>query len=200
LPAPSELYDVPLWCNVTVDDSQHVAVAGGMYMLPLNCVHRRLLIRADKSLVRFYKQGVLVKVLPRAPVGGRSFDAADIPEHKRAYALRDEQFLAAQAREHGAAIGDFADRLLEGPAPWTRMRRVSALLSLVRHFGATRVEAECRRAIDVDMTDVDRLKRMLAQPMSPIDDKPTARIIPIARYLRPMSDYALKQIPDKEGE
>jgi transposase len=200
LPAPNEPYDVPLWCSVTVDNSQHVAVAGGLYMLPLDCVRQKLRARADKSLVRFYKRGVLVKVLPRAAVGGRSFSPDDIPEHKRAYALRDEKFLAAQAREHGDTIGDFADRVLEGPAPWTRMRRVSALLSLVRRFGAARVEAECRRAIDVDMSDVDRLRRMLEKPIAQLDDKPTARIIPIARYLRSPSDYALKRNPEKEEE
>ena len=79
-----------------------------------------------------------MKVLPRVAKGERSFCVDDIPEHKRVYAMRDEKFLAEQAREHGAAIGAFAERVLEGPAPWTRMRRVSALLSLVRRFGAER--------------------------------------------------------------
>lgn len=200
LAAPNDPYDVPLWSSVRVDASQHVAIFGALYMLPFDCVRHSLRARADKSLVRFYQRGVLVKVLPRAAVGGRSFDAADIPEHKRAFALRDEQFLAAQAREHGAAIGDFADRVLEGPAPWMRMRRVAALLSLVRRFGAARVEAECQRAIDVDMADVERLKRMIEQPIAPNDGKPNARVIPIARYLRPSTDYALNHHhPEKEG-
>ncbi len=201
LPAPSEPYDVPIWSNVTVDASQHVSVCGALYMLPVDCVRHAIRVRADKSLVRFYDRNILVKVLPRAPVGGRSFDENDIPEHKRAYALRDEKFLAAQARDHGASIGDFAARVLEGPAPWTRMRRVSALLSLVRRFGAARVEAECRRAVEVDMTDIARLRRMLEQPTVPSEDTRNARIIPIARYLRPTSDYALNKLsPEKEGE
>jgi hypothetical protein len=33
-------------------------------------------------------------------------------------------------------IGAFAARLLEDPLPWTRMRRVYALLGLVRKYGA----------------------------------------------------------------
>ena len=200
LPAPQEPYDVPLWFNLRVDATQHVAVAGALYLLPIELRRKRLRIRADKCLVRFYHRGELVKVLPRAPIGGRSFHPEDIPEHKRAYALRDEAFLAEQAREHGAAIGDFADRILEEPAPWTRMRRVSALLALVRRFGAKRVELECRRAVEVDMTNVDRLRRMLEQAPDQIDDKPTARVIPIARYLRPASDYAIKADHDEEGE
>jgi hypothetical protein len=112
--------------------------------------------------------------------------------------MRDEKFLAEQAREHGSAIGSFADLVLEGPAPWTRMRRVSALLSLVRRFGADRVEVECHRAIEVDMSDVDRLRRMLENPTAKTDAIPSARVIPIARYLRPASDYAIK--PKGQGE
>ena len=141
-----------------------------------------------------------MKVLPRVARGERSFSVDDIPEHKRVYAMRDEAFLAEQARELGVAIGDFADRVLEGPAPWTRMRRVSALLSLVRRYGAARVEVQCLRAIEVDMSDVDRLRRMLEQPTAKTDEKPSARVIPIARYLRPASDYAIKIKPEDQGE
>lgn len=196
-PAPEEPYDVPLWATVTVDNTQHIAAFSALYMLPERLVRHRLRARADQKLVRFYERGVLVKVLPRAERGGRSFDVEDIPEHKRAYALRDDRFLAEQAREHGAAIGDFADRLLEGPAPWTRMRRVSALLGLVRRFGKTRVEATCRQALDAEMHDVDRLRRMLEQPCPDPPSTTTTRVIPIARYLRPKNTWA---IPRDEGE
>lgn len=147
---------------------------------------------ADKQLVRFYDRKALVKTLPRAAPGGRSFDEHDIPEEKRAYALRDGAFLAQQARAHSAQIGDYAERLLEGRAPWTRLRRVAALLSLVRRFGIERVNTQCVRALDADMVDVDRLRRMIEQPKA-TDGEPRARIIPIARFLRPASTYALAE-------
>jgi hypothetical protein len=198
-PAPTEPYDIPLWASVTVDHTQHVAAFGALYMLPERMVRNRLRARADQQLVRFYYRNTLIKVLPRAPRGGRSFDKEDIPEHKRAYALRDEAFLAEQARGHAEAIGDFADRLLEGPAPWTRMRRVSALLSLVRRFGKDRVEQACRRALDAQMYDVDRLRRMVEQHSSgnEVQTEHVARIIPIARYLRPANTWAINK---DEGE
>ena len=195
--APTEPYDIPLWATITVDQTQHVAAFGALYMLPQKLVGTRLRARADQQLVRFYHRRVLVKVLPRVGRGQRSFDKEDLPEHKRAYALRDERFLAEQARSHGEAIGDFADCLLEGPAPWTRMRRVSALLGLVRRFGKDRVNQSCRRAVAAQMHNVDRLRRMLEQPTSQDDDTPAVRVVPIARYLRPATTWSIAK---DEGE
>ena len=41
------------------------------------------------------------------------------------------------------------------------MRRVYALLGLVRRYGAARVNDACTIALAADMLDVHRLKRML---------------------------------------
>lgn len=199
-PAPTETYDIPSWATVTVDKTQHVAAFGALYMLPETMRHETLRARADEKLVRFYNRNVLVKILPRVARGQRSFDKEDIPEEKRAYALRDESILAEQARSYSEAIGDFADRLLEGPAPWTRMRQVSSLLNMVRRFGSDRVEQTCRRALAAEMHQIDRLRRMLEQAADNDSDDETkrvARIIPIARYLRPASTWAIDK---KDGE
>jgi hypothetical protein len=81
----------PTWATLTVDQTQHVAFYSGLYMLPED-VRGTVRARADTKLVRFYQRNQLVKVLPRAAPGKRSFDECDIPERKRAYALRDEGF------------------------------------------------------------------------------------------------------------
>jgi hypothetical protein len=64
--------------------------------------------------------------------------------------LRDVHYLARQAEESGASIGLFANRLLEAPPPWTRMRAVYALLGLCRRYGNERVEEACSRALVAD--------------------------------------------------
>jgi hypothetical protein len=142
--------------------------------------------------VCFYDQGILVKTHPRKPPGGRSIDPNDFPPDKSAYAMRDIGFLERQATQHGAAIGCFAHHVLEGPLPWTRMRRVYALLALVRRYGDSRVEQTCRLALDAQMYDVRRLERMLqaattVAPATPSSPKPPAP----ARHLRPASQYSL---------
>ncbi|HEY5656904.1 MAG TPA: IS21 family transposase [Myxococcota bacterium] len=190
-PAPERPYDVPVWCEPKVARDHFAQVAKALYSLPTRFIGRRLRARADRTLVRFYDNGALVKTHPRQPAGGRSVDRNDFPPEKTAYAMRDVAFLERQAREHGPAIGAFAAAVLAGPLPWTRMRRVYALLGLVRRYGAARVEAACVTAIAAEMHDVRRLERMLQNAASPPDACASPSPLPPARHLRPAGTYAL---------
>jgi hypothetical protein len=103
-------------------------------------------------------------------------------------------FLRQQAAEHNPAIGEYVRRLLDSPLPWTRMRQVRALLSLVGKYGAERVAGVCCTALVFDLIDVRRLKLMLEKPAPPAATTAApvrATVIPIARYLRDPSQYAL---------
>lgn len=194
LPAPTAPYDIPVQAEPKVARDQHALVAKALYSLPTEFVGKRLSARADRSTVRFYDRGVLVKVHPRKPPGKRSTDAADFPEHKRVYALRDVQYLQSQASACGPATGRYAAQVLAVPLPWTRMRRVYALLGLVRKYGAARVEAACTTALAAEMLSVRRLKAMLEHG-APGAPPPAAALAPPARYLRPALQYALRLVP-----
>ena len=161
LPAPTEAYDIPAWSEPKVARDQYAQVAKALYSLPTKFVGQKLEARADRTTVRFYLGATLVKTHPRVAPGQRSTDPNDFPPEKTAYALRDVAFLARQARGHGEAVGQYASALLEGTLPWTRMRQVYALLGLARRYGSARLEAACRIALDVDMVDVHRLRRLL---------------------------------------
>jgi hypothetical protein len=124
--------------------------------------------------------------------GQKSIDASDFPPEKTPYAMRDVAFLERQARAHAEAIGDYARELLAGPLPWSRMRHARALLGLVKKYGTERVEQTCALALAADMVCVVRLRRMLEQVAKPTEPvPPRAKVIPIARYLREPSQYAL---------
>ena len=190
LPAPTTPYDVPLWAEPKVARDQHAQVARALYSLPTRWVGRRLRARADSVTVRFYHGAELVKTHPRQRPGGRSTDPGDFPAERSAYARRDVAFLERQAARHGETIGRFAHALIEGPLPWTRMRRVYALIGLARRYGDARLEAVCVTALAAEMLDVRRLERMLQQA-TPLAAPAAARVIPLARYLRAPQQYAL---------
>jgi len=191
LPAPREPYDVPLWCEPLIARDQCAQVAKALYSLPTSFVGKRLRARADRSTVRFYEGATLVKTHARQVPGGKSIDTSDYPEHKTAYAMRDVAFLEQQATKHGDAVGRFAHALLDGPLPWTRMRGVYALLGLCKRYGAARVESACATALAVEMIDVHRLERMLKLAPPPAPPPSSPKVIPLARFLRPPSQYAL---------
>ena len=196
LPAPTEPYDIPLWCDPKLARDQHAQVAKALYSAPRYfegtlLVGKYLRARADSSTVRLYYNNRLVKTHDRKPPGGRSTDSADFPPEKAAYANRDIGFLKRQAHKHGEAVGRFAEGLLDCPLPWTSMRRVWALLGLCKRYGDSRVEEACTVALAAEMLDVHRLERMIKLGLRPKTEPPTPKVAPSARYLRAPTQYAL---------
>jgi transposase len=202
LPAPAEPYDIPVWNEPKVCPDQHAAVAKALYSLPRQYRGKTLRARADSHTVRFYDGQSLVKTHPRVPPGKRQTDPSDFPPEQAAYALRDVEYLARKAAEHGKSAGRFAKALLEGPLPWTRMRRVYALLGLIKHYGPARVDSACAMALEADMVDIYRLKKLLE--LAPLQGPSGPdRVIPLARYLRPAQQYALplaSHEPNEKGD
>ena len=197
LPAPSEAYDVPIRCSPKVGRDQYAQVARALYSLPTELVGKTLTARADRHLVRFYHGPRLVKIHPRQPVGGRATDPNDFPPEKTAYALRDAAFLTREAAAYGSSVGRMAERILDVPLPWTRMRRVYALLGLGKKYGAERLEDACATALAHDLTDVRRLRRML-ELAAPVVNPPAPNIIRLGRYLRPATQYQLPLAREQE--
>jgi hypothetical protein len=149
-------------------------------------------VRADRSLVRIFHRGQLVKVHPRQQPGHRSTDADDLPAHKTVYALRDLDRLQRMAAAHGAAIGVYASALLDIPLPWTRMRQVYALLGLVKKWGAARVDAACARALEAEAVNVGLIGRMLERGTEHTTIQPSLPGTVVAgRFARDTDHFAL---------
>ena len=161
LPAPTAVYDVPIYVTAKVHRDHHIEVAKALYSIPGNLIGQRVDVRADRSLVRVFHRGQLVKMHPRQAPGRRITDPDDLPAHKTVYALRDLSRLQAMAAEHGEAIGAYAAALLDIPLPWTKMRQVYALLGLVKKWGAQRVDAACASALEHEAVNVGLIARML---------------------------------------
>ena len=115
--------------------------------------------------------------------------------------MRDIHTLQRQAASYGEAIGHYAAALLDSPLPWTRMRRVYALLGLARRYGSARVNDACTIALAAEMLDIYRLRRMLELGLVATPAAAPARVIPLARFLRPASQYALPLLaPERPSE
>lgn len=202
-PAPTTPYDITLWNAPKVARDQLASVAKATYSIPHAYVGQVVTARADTQIVRFYARGLLIKTHPRKPPGGQSIDANDYPVERSIYALRNVDALRRQADQAGAVIGRYAAALLDSPLPWTRMRRVYALLGLARRYGVARVTAACTIALAADMLDVHRLRRMIELGLVAPPAVAPPRVLPRGRYLRPATQYALPFgaiTPSSEGE
>jgi transposase len=87
--APTEPYDVPIYTRAKVHRDHHIEVAKALYSVPGNLIGQRVEVRADRSLVRVFARGQLVKVYPRQAPGRRVTDPDDLPAERTIYALRD---------------------------------------------------------------------------------------------------------------
>ncbi len=191
-----EPYDVPTFTRVKVHRDYHVEVAKALYSVPEHLLGTHLDARADLALVKLYPvggpgAGRLVKTHPRQPPGGRSTDRADLPEHKAGYALRDLTRLVGACAGHGPNIGIYAERLLDDPLAWTRMRSVYRLLGLVRRYGPDPVETACSRSLDLDVVSVSKIAAMLEKATErdqPV--LPAAAGSPGGRFARDPSEFS----------
>ncbi|WP_437947614.1 hypothetical protein WME98_43860 [Sorangium sp. So ce296] len=147
--------------------------------------------------VRIYAGTQLVKVHARVAPGKRSTDPSDYPVGKDIAAERDVASLIASAKKCGVHVGIYAERLLDVPLPWTRMRLVYALLRLCNKFGNGRVEAICQSALAFDVVDVQRVTRMLEAaktPASPPTDERKVVTLPTPRFARSTEHFATRTL------
>jgi transposase len=161
LAAPTEPFDVPMFGEAKVHPDHHIQVARALYSVPTMYLGKHVRVRVDSKIVRIYFATELIKVHARQPPGGRSTDPNDYPAGKAVYALRSVDALKTKAHERGSHVGEYAERLLGGPLPWTQMRAAYALLSLCDKYGDGRVEAVCQTALGFDCVDIKRIGRML---------------------------------------
>ena len=202
LAPPTAPFDVPLWAdNAKVHPDHHVEVARALYSVPTLYRGKHVRVRADKTTVKIYFGTELIKVHERQPRGGRSTDTNDYPVGKAMYALRSVDALIAKAKDKGAHVGIFAERLLGGPLPWARMRQAYALLRLCDKFGDGRVEAVCQSALAFDVVDVVRITRMLkrgAKLISPVKGERTVVQLALPRFARPEEHFQTRAVTKKE--
>ena len=137
---------------------------GLLQWFPEHLLGQRVSRPCRRGAVKLFYRGQLVKTHPRQPAGGRSTDPVDLPAEKTAYAMRDVARLVATAAAHGANVGIYAERLLDHELPWTKMRQVYRLLSLVKRYGAAPTDTACGRALDLDVISVAKIAAMLEKP------------------------------------
>jgi len=111
--------------------------------------------------VKLYKKGELIKVHSRVVRGGRMTDPADYPAEKNA--LRSTDSVVRRATTLGPNVEVFAQKLFEGPLPWSKLRQGQKLISLGEKYSGERLDPACKRALDYDLVDVRRLHRILVQ-------------------------------------
>ena len=187
-----EPYEITHWRTAKVHPDHHVSCQYALYSVPtdLCAPGQQVEVGLGSKLVRIYHRGRLLKLHPRRPRGGRSTDPADYPAELTPYTLRAPDRIKRDAAEYGPAVADFAQRLFDGPLPWAKVRQGHKLVRMGQRYTPERLDAACRRALDVDLIDVRRVERILVQALEEEAVPQLPLPIPAGRFARPGSVFA----------
>ena len=200
-PAPDAPFDVPRWTTAKVHADHHIQVERALYSAPTTLLHKEVEVRVDRATVRIFYRHELIKIHPRRAPGKRSTDPSHYPTGKADYAMRSVDGVKARAAQAGARIGEFAERLLDGPLPWVKMRQAYGLLRLCDRYGVDRVESLCARALSFDVIDVTRIERMLKTAQQTEHDAEThGKLVALpSRFARDPASFATRDRSRNDG-
>ena len=177
LPLPTEPFELARWFTPKVGVDCHVAVAGVLYSVPWRLIGRRVDARLNARLLEVFADSELVKTHRRVE-RGRQTDYADYPPDKVAFFMRTPAWCRRRASEFGVNVAELIGGLLETNA-LHRLRSAQGVIGLAERHGVERLDAACRRAIDVGDPTYRTVKGILAAGTEADDlNAPAAAVAP----------------------
>ncbi|HLZ39108.1 MAG TPA: IS21 family transposase [Mycobacteriales bacterium] len=159
-PLPAAPFELATWSTPKVGPDCHVKVGGALYSVPWRLIGRRVDARATDATVEVFVDGALVKTWARLQRGRRT-DPGDYPPEKVAFFQRTPAWCRHRADELGPAVAELVAALLAEPV-LHRLRAAQGVLRLAERYPPARLDAACRRALDVGDPGYRTVKGILA--------------------------------------
>lgn len=144
------LPDVPpelaTWARVKVHRDGHVQFQRAYYSVPFRLAGKELWLKASATMVQlYYEHELSASHVRQSAPGMRSTVTDHLPPAAQAWQLHDTQWCVQQAQRIGPACHALVHALF-GDQVLIKLRAVQGVLRLAQQFGASRLEAACRRA------------------------------------------------------
>jgi transposase len=157
---PDMPFELASWSRPKVGPDAHVKVGKTLYSVPYKLIGRRLDARTSAQAVQLFSNGELVKTHVFQAKGRRT-DWADLPEERVGFYMRTPVWCRAQAVLVGPATDVLVGELLSLNALY-RLRQAQGVLRLGQRVGDERLEAACKRALEVGDPSYKTVKGILA--------------------------------------
>jgi transposase len=183
-PLPVEPFELASWSTPKVGADCHISVAGVLYSVPWRLIGCRVDARLSARRLEVFVDGQLTKTHRRVE-RGRQTDYADYPPDKVAFFMRTPSWCRRRAGELGPAVVEVIAGLLETNA-LHRLRSAQGIIGLAERHGVERLDAACRRAIDVGDPTYRTVKGILAAGTEHLDRPTPVASMPPAHLHGPL--------------
>jgi transposase len=146
-PLPRQLFEAASWSRPKVGTDCHINVAGVLYSVPWKHIAKRVEARLTDRMVEVFIGPDVIKTHARL-ARGRQTDWADYPEQKAAFFMRTPVWCRKRAADLGPDVAELIDDLMSINA-LHRLRGCQSVIGLADKYDTDRLNAACRRAIDV---------------------------------------------------
>ena len=159
-PLPRMVFQAAVWSNPKVGPDCHINVDGVLYSIPWKHIGVNVEARlTDRFMEAFIGQDVIKTHARKAR--GRQTDWGDYPPEKAAFFMRTPVWCRKQAAVLGPDVAELIDDLMAINA-LHRLRGCQGVIGLADKYDTVRLNAACRRAIDVGDPTYRTVKGILA--------------------------------------
>ena len=173
---PVEAYVYAEWRRRRVALDYHVDVDGHYYSVPYRLLRQQVEARITQRTVELFHKGERVACHLLGGMRGRH---TTVPEHMPSAHRRYAGWTHERILREAAAIGPDTATLVEvilrsRPHPEQGFRACLGILRLARHYGVERLEAACRRGLEIGARSYGSISSILDKG---IDRQPPPRTV-----------------------
>jgi transposase len=148
---PVQPFEFPQWKKATVNIDYHICFEDHFYSVPHRLVKEPVMLRATEAIVEVLHHGQRVAVHARSH---QRYGYSTIPEHMPASHRWQSEWTPLRVVEWGRKHGEYIARLFEAimsrkAHPEQGFRACLGIMRLGKKVGDERLDAACRRALDV---------------------------------------------------
>ena len=160
---PDEPYQYAEWKKCRVAPDYHVDLHGHLYSVPHALIREVLEARMTSTTVELFHRGKRVASHARSALRNRHTTIAEhMPSSHRRYAEWTPARIAREAERIGpSSVGLCATIMRAKPHPEQGFRACLGILRLAKSYGGERLEAACRRGLDIGATTYGSIASIL---------------------------------------